>query len=136
MPEGGVVQPRVLVVEDEPHNRRIAAEILREEGFSVVEAADGEEALARLAGDRPDAVLLDLSLPRLDGYALARRIKADPRLRGIPVLALTAHALVGDEEKARAAGCDDYLAKPVDLDALVRAVRRAAGGKPCRSGPA
>jgi len=125
---------RVLLVEDDRHNRAIAAAVLRAEGFEVFEASDGEQALERVGGVRPDVVLLDLSLPKLDGTTVARRLKADPELRAIPLVALTAHALAGDEEKAREAGCDAYLAKPVDPEAIVRTVSDWVGRRPpCRS---
>lgn len=119
---------RVLVVEDDPHNRRIATTILRASGMEIEEASDGEAALAAIEARRPDVVLLDLSLPRLDGYGVARRLKADPRWRDLPLIAFTAHALTIDEARAREAGCDHFLAKPIDPDEIVRNVQRAAGG--------
>jgi two-component system cell cycle response regulator DivK len=123
----------VLLVEDDPHNRVIAATVLRASGYEVVLARDGEEALSFARSRPPDLVLLDLSLPKVDGYEVARRLRADPATRAVPILALTAHALKGDEAKARAAGCDGYLAKPVDPDAIVAAVDSAlGGGRPCR----
>lgn len=119
----------VLLVEDDPHNRVIAATVLRASGYEVVEVADGEEALSSARSRSPDLVLLDLSLPKVDGYEVARRLRADPSTRAVPILAFTAHALRGDEAKARAAGCDGYIAKPVDPEAIVAAVDSALGGR-------
>jgi CheY-like chemotaxis protein len=89
-----------------------------------VTADDGAAGVAKVAAERPDLVLMDLSLPVIDGWEATRRIKADPSTASIPVIALTAHAMSGDEEKAKAAGCDDFLTKPVDEDLLFAALRR------------
>jgi CheY-like chemotaxis protein len=89
-----------------------------------VTADDGAAGVAKAAAERPDLVLMDLSLPVIDGWEATRRIKADPSTASIPVIALTAHAMSGDEEKAKAAGCDDFLTKPVDEDLLFAALRR------------
>jgi CheY-like chemotaxis protein len=89
-----------------------------------VTAVDGAAGVAKAAAERPDLVLMDLSLPVIDGWEATRRIKADPSTASIPVIALTAHAMSGDEEKAKAAGCDDFLTKPVDEDLLFAALRR------------
>lgn len=103
---------RVLVVEDDEDNRRIVTKILTLDGFEVAEAVDGQQALAMTKDWRPDLILLDLGLPGLNGWEVAKRLKADAVLRSIPTIALTAFAMRGDEEQARAAGCDDYLPKP------------------------
>jgi CheY-like chemotaxis protein len=92
-------------------------------GYTVVVATDGAQGVAMAASERPDLVLMDLSLPVLDGWEATRRIKAAAETRGIPVIALTAHAMSGDEEKARAAGCDDFDTKPVELDRLLGKIR-------------
>jgi len=115
---------RVLLVEDNEHNRRIFAGVLTHFGFSVQEAEDGEEALTLVLRDPPDLVLVDLSLPVMDGWTLAGRLKQDPSLKHIPVVALTAHAMAGDRELALDAGCDEYLTKPISPKAVVAAVRR------------
>ena len=103
---------RVLVVEDDEDNRRIVTKILTLDGFEVAEAIDGQQALAMARDWKPDLILLDLGLPGLNGWEVAKHIKADANLRSIPTVALTAFAMRGDEEQARAAGCDDYLPKP------------------------
>jgi two-component system cell cycle response regulator DivK len=103
---------RVLVVEDTEDNRRILRDLLGSAGYDVVEASDGAEGLSAVARLRPDLVVLDIQLPVIDGYEVARRLKADPKTRDIPIVAVTSYALAGDEEKSRAAGCDAYVAKP------------------------
>ncbi|MBI3269966.1 MAG: response regulator [Planctomycetes bacterium] len=116
---------RILIVDDNPTNLKLARVILRYEGFEVRTAADAEEAVAAVAEFRPLLILMDLQLPGMDGLELTRRLKADPATREIRILALTAYAMKGDEEKAREAGCDGYLSKPVDSETLVGAVVRA-----------
>ncbi|HLH27238.1 MAG TPA: response regulator [Chloroflexota bacterium] len=116
---------RVLVVEDHPLNRELAEAILERAGYDVVAAEDGETALASVAARRPDVILLDVELPGISGLEVARRLKGDQATRGIPVVALTAYAMVGDEERARAAGCDDYVTKPIERPKLLGAVERA-----------
>jgi two-component system cell cycle response regulator DivK len=103
---------RVLVVEDDEDNRRIVTKILSLDGYEIAEAVDGAEALVMAREWHPDLILLDLGLPGLNGWEVERQIKADAALRAIPTIALTAFAMRGDEEQARAAGCDDYLPKP------------------------
>lgn len=103
---------KVLVVEDDADNRCILVKMLAVDGYQVIEAVDGVEALARVRSERPDIILMDLALPNLDGWEATRQLKADPLTRGIPIIALTAFAMRGDEEQARAAGCDDYVSKP------------------------
>ncbi|HEX4458006.1 MAG TPA: response regulator [Polyangia bacterium] len=115
---------RVLLVEDNPHNRKIFSGMLTHSGFEVVEAEDGHQAIAAMAKQLPDIVLMDLSIPGIDGWEVTRRFKADARTKAVPIIALTAHAMRGDEERARAAGCDHYLAKPVSPKKVVEEVRR------------
>ena len=103
---------RILVVEDHEDNRQILRVLLGSAGYQMIEAHDGETALTTAASERPDLILMDIQLPGLDGYEATRRIKADPALRGIPIIAVTSYALSGDEDKARAAGCAAYVAKP------------------------
>jgi two-component system, cell cycle response regulator DivK len=103
---------RILVVEDEEDNRRILRDLLTGAGYEMIEAENGEEALAAVARQRPDLILMDIQLPILDGYEATRRIKADPILKDVPIIALTSYALNSDEDKARAAGCDDFVPKP------------------------
>jgi CheY-like chemotaxis protein len=108
----------ILIVDDNPTNLKLARLLLAGEGYEVRSASDAEEALVVLRGFRPRLVLMDLQMPGMDGFELTRRLKADAAMRGIVILALTAYAMKGDEEKARAAGCDGYIAKPIDTRAL------------------
>jgi two-component system, cell cycle response regulator DivK len=103
---------RILVVEDQEDNRRILRDMLTSADYEIMEAESGEEALAAAAKQRPDLILMDIQLPIMDGYEATRRIKADPTLTDVPVIAVTSYALSGDEKKARAAGCDDFVPKP------------------------
>lgn len=113
---------RILVVEDNEVNQQVITRLLRRRGYEVVLASDGATGLAAVASERPDLVLMDMSLPVLDGWEATRQLKAEPSTRGIPVIALTAHAMVGDREKALGAGCDDYEIKPVDIERLVEKI--------------
>jgi two-component system cell cycle response regulator DivK len=114
---------RILVVEDQEDNRQILRDLLSSVGYELIEAEDGEQGLAAAAAHRPDLILMDIQMPVLDGYETTRRIKADPALRDIPVIAVTSYALSGDEGKARDAGCDDYVTKPYSPRALLAKVR-------------
>jgi two-component system cell cycle response regulator DivK len=106
------MKPKVLVADDDADNRAIAQDALELAGFDVVTATDGEEALKKIASEKPAVVLLDLSMPKIDGWEVARRVRANQELAHVSIIAFTAHALVGEELKAKSAGCDDYLAKP------------------------
>ncbi len=114
---------RILVVEDQEDNRKILRDLLTSADFEVIEAVDGEAGLAAAEAHRPDLILMDIQLPILDGYEATRRLKADAVLHTIPVIAVTAHALSGDDNKARAAGCDAYIAKPISPRQLLAKVR-------------
>jgi two-component system, cell cycle response regulator DivK len=114
---------RILVVEDTEDNRQIMRDLLSNAGYELVEAVTGEDGVAAAARERPDLILMDIQLPVMDGYEATRRIKADPATRGIPIIAVTSYALSGDEEKARAAGCDGYVAKPFSPRQLLAKVR-------------
>lgn len=116
--------PYVLIVEDDPTNRMLATRILSAAGITYAEAIDGEQALVLLEQRRPDLVLMDLSLPGIDGWEVTRRVRQHPELRSVPILAVSAHAMTGDREKALAAGCDDYLTKPYRPAHLIAAVNR------------
>ncbi len=109
---------RILVVEDNPDNRILISDILMALNYEVLVAEDGESGVALAQAERPDLILMDLSLPKKDGWTAAAEIKQDASLAHIPVIALTAHAMVGDREKALKAGCDDYVSKPIDLREL------------------
>lgn len=118
-------RPRVLVIEDIEINRDLLQQLL-EDDYEVRAAADGESGLAAVETWRPDIILLDLSLPKLDGWSVARAIRRDPGLQGMRVVALTAHAMRGDRESALAAGCDAYLSKPVDETELFAVLKNLA----------
>jgi CheY-like chemotaxis protein len=114
---------KILYVEDNEDNVYMLASRLRRRGFNVVAAEDGARGLAVARDERPDLILMDLSLPGLDGWEATRRLKAMPETAGIPVIALSAHVMAGDREQALAAGCDDYDAKPVDFERLLAKIR-------------
>jgi two-component system, cell cycle response regulator DivK len=118
---------RILVVEDQEDNRQIIRDLLATTDYVITEAANGEEALAVVAKERPDLILMDIQLPVMDGYEATRRIKADPALKAIPIIAVTSYALTGEEQKARAAGCDDYVAKPYSPRELLAKIREHLG---------
>ena len=109
----------LLLVEDNELNRDMLSRRLLRRGFEVLMALDGPQALSLAASARPALILMDLSLPLMDGWEATRRLKADPALRGIPVIALTAHAMEGDRQRALDAGCDDFDTKPIELDRLL-----------------
>jgi two-component system cell cycle response regulator DivK len=113
----------ILAVEDQEDNMQILRDLLTSAGFEIIEAENGEEAIAAVAKRRPDLILMDIQLPIIDGYEATRRIKADPTLRSIPIIAVTSHALSGDEEKAKAAGCDGFVPKPYSPRQLLAKVR-------------
>ncbi len=116
---------KILVIEDNEMNRDMLSRRLSRRGFGVIVARDGEEGLAMARADLPDLIIMDLSLPRIDGWEVTRRLKADESTRAIPVIALTAHAMSTDRDKALAAGCNDFDTKPVDFGRLVAKVQRA-----------
>ena len=114
---------RILVVEDHEDNRHIVRELLASAGFEMIEAGDGDEGLALARIHNPDLILMDIQLPVLDGYEATRRVKADPALRSIPVIAVTSYALSGDEAKTREAGCNGYIAKPYSPRQMLAMIR-------------
>jgi len=110
--------PCILVVDDNPTNLRLAADVLECEGYEILKAIDAEEAQQIIAQGRPQLVLLDIALPGMDGLTLTRKLRADEKTKNLPIVALTAFAMKGDEQKARDAGCDGYITKPIDTRAL------------------
>ena len=114
---------RILVIEDTEDNRRIMRDLLTNAGFGLIEAATGEDGVRMAEAERPDLILMDIQLPVMDGYEATRRIKANPALKHIPIIAVTSYALSGDEEKTRAAGCDGYVSKPFSPRMLLAKVR-------------
>jgi len=122
--------PLILVVDDFEDNREMYTQYLRFNGYRVAEAVDGLDALTKAAALQPDLIVMDLSLPRLDGWEATRRLKKDPVTSHIPVVALTGHALAGHAEGARDAGCDAFVTKPCIPADLEAEIRRVLGGKP------
>jgi CheY-like chemotaxis protein len=116
------MKPKILVADDDADNRAIAQDALEMAGYDVVTATDGEEALEKISSEKPAVILLDLSMPKVDGWEVARRVRANQGLAHVPIIAFTAHALVGEELKAKSAGCDDYLSKPCVPKTLVARV--------------
>ncbi|WP_137392414.1 response regulator [Rhodoligotrophos defluvii] len=121
---------KILLVEDNEMNRDMLSRRLNRHGFTVVIAPDGESGVAMAASEVPDIVLMDMSLPVVDGWEATRRIKADPRTSAIPVIALTAHAMASDEQRAREVGCDDYDTKPIELPRLLEKIQRLLPAAP------
>ncbi len=119
--------PRVLYVEDNEMNRDMLSRRLQRRGFEVLIAGDGEQGVTLAAAEKPDLILMDMSLPVLDGWEATRRIKAAPDTRRIPIIGLTAHAMAADRDKCLEAGCDDYDTKPVELGRLLEKIERLLG---------
>ena len=115
---------KILLVEDNELNRDMLSRRLIRRGYEVVMAFDGEEALANAVSEQPDLILMDMSLPKIDGWEATRRLKADPGLRAIPIIALTAHAMAGDRERALEAGCDEFDTKPIEFERLLAKMER------------
>ena len=113
---------KILVVEDNQDNRELVVKVLKINGYQVIEAVDGEEAIEKTKNENPDLILMDLFIPKIDGYEVTRRLKSDRDLKHIPVIAVTAHAMKGDMEKALAAGCDYYIPKPIDVRELPKQI--------------
>jgi CheY-like chemotaxis protein len=119
--------PRLLLVEDNEESRDALSRRLQRTGYEVLTAVDGQQGIEAVRAGSPDLVLMDMSLPVLDGWQATRQLKADPQTRHIPVIALTAHAMAGDREKALAAGCDEYETKPVEFDRLLGKIQGLLG---------
>jgi two-component system, cell cycle response regulator DivK len=120
---------RILVVEDQEDLRGVLRDLLTGSGYAVIEAGDGDAGVAKAKSDRPDLILKDIQMPVIDGYEATRRIKVEPALKPIPIIAVSSFAMKGDEEKARAAGCDHYVTKPYSPMQLLRLVRGFLGDK-------
>jgi len=114
--------PKILLVEDNEMNRDMLSRRLERKGYQVVLAVDGQSGVELAQAEAPDLILMDMSLPVLDGWEASRKLKADPRTRRVPIIALTAHVMAGDRERAIAAGCDDYDTKPVELPRLLEKI--------------
>lgn len=115
---------KILLVEDNEINRDMMLRRLQRRGFTVITAVDGQQAVDLTRSEKPDLVLMDMSLPVLDGWGATRQIKSDDAVKQIPIIGLTAHAMVGDREQALKAGCDDYATKPVDFEKLIELMNR------------
>jgi CheY-like chemotaxis protein len=118
---------KILLVEDNEMNRDMLSRRLQRQGYEIVLAVDGEEGLAKARSETPALILMDMSLPGIDGWEATRRLKAEPQTQRIPVIALTAHALAEDRDKATAAGCDDFDTKPVELARLLSKIQALLG---------
>lgn len=118
---------RILVVEDNSDNMTLIVDVLTSLEYDVIQANDGEHGVQLTEKEKPDLILMDLSLPRMDGWQATAYIKGKPELKHIPIIALTAHAMIGDKERALQAGCDDYLSKPIDLPELARKLTHYLG---------
>jgi CheY-like chemotaxis protein len=116
-------QPRILVVEDNPDNRTLILDLLRALNYAVLEAKDGIEGVEMALKEKPSLILMDLSLPRKDGWEATRELKANDEVSHIPIIALTAHAMLGDKERALETGCDDYVTKPINMMELTRKLK-------------
>jgi CheY-like chemotaxis protein len=121
---------RLLLVEDNEMNRDMLSRRLERKGYQILIAVDGQQGIDMAQAEKPDLILLDMSLPVVDGWEAARRLKADGETRGIPIIALTAHAMSGDREKAIEAGCNDYDTKPVELPRLLAKIEALLAHKP------
>jgi two-component system cell cycle response regulator DivK len=119
--------PKILLVEDNEMNRDMLSRRLERRGYEVVIAVDGQQGVDMARVEKPDLVLMDMSLPVLDGWEATRRLKAEADTRGVPIIALTAHAMAGDREKAMEAGCDDYDTKPIELPRLLGKIEELLG---------
>ena len=121
---------RILLVEDNEMNRDMLSRRLSRRGFEVLVAENGQSGVMMTASEKPDLVLMDMSLPVMDGWEAARRLKSDPDTSDIPIIALTAHAMASDRERALQAGCDDYDSKPVDMTRLIDKIQHLLGASP------
>jgi two-component system cell cycle response regulator DivK len=120
---------KILIVEDNQDSRELVVKVLKNKGYQTIEAADGEEALEKTATERPDLILLDISIPKIDGYEVAKRLKSQEEFKDIPIVALTAHAMKGDREKVIVSGFEGYISKPINVRELPDQVRSYLRGK-------
>ena len=118
---------RILIVEDNEDNFQLVRFLLERDGFEVISAANGQEGVETAMREKPDLILMDLSMPEMDGWTAAQKIKAEPETKAIPLLALTAHTLPGDRMRALEAGCDGYISKPINVEYLIKTVSSSIG---------
>lgn len=109
---------KILIVDDNQDSRELAVKVLKNRGYQMIEASDGEEALEKALAEKPDLILMDISIPKINGYEVTRRLKSQADFKATPIIALTAHAMKGDKEKALEAGCDGYISKPINVHEL------------------
>jgi len=120
---------RILIVDDNQDSRELVVKVLKNKGYEMIEATDGEEAIEKAVGERPDLILLDISIPKLDGYEVTRRLKSREEFKETPIVALTAHAMKGDRAKALEVGCEGYISKPINIRELPDQVKSYLRGK-------
>jgi two-component system cell cycle response regulator DivK len=120
---------KILIVDDNQDSRELVVKVLKTRGYQTIEAVDGEEALEKAVAERPDLILMDRSLPKIDGYEVTRRLKGQEEFKDIPIVALTAHAMSGDREKALEAGCEGYISKPINVRELPELITSYLRGK-------
>jgi two-component system cell cycle response regulator DivK len=120
---------KILIVDDNQDSRELVVKVLKTRGYETIEAVDGGEALEKAAAERPDLILMDRSIPKIDGYEVTRRLKGQQEFKHIPIVALTAHAMRGDREKALEAGCEGYISKPINVRELPELIRSYLQGK-------
>jgi len=121
--------PKILIVDDNQDSRELVVKILKSRGYQTAEAVDGEEALKKAEEERPDLILMDISIPKIDGYEVTKRLKSREEFRDVPIVALTAHAMKGDREKALEAGCEGYISKPINIRELPNQIKDFLRGK-------
>lgn len=119
----------ILVVDDNEDSRELVRKILKKQGYEVIEAIDGEDAIAKAIAYRPDLILMDISIPKIDGYEATRRLKERPDFKNTPIIAFTAHAMRGDQEKALEAGCNGYISKPINVREFPEQIKIYLKGK-------
>lgn len=120
---------KILVVDDNRDSRELVVKVLKNKGYEMIEANDGEEALEKAVAERPDLILMDIAIPKIDGYEVTRRLKSKEEFKDIPIVALTAHAMRGDREKALEAGCEGYISKPINVRELPEQISSYLKGK-------
>lgn len=120
---------KILVVDDNRDSRELVVKVLKNKGYEMIEATDGEEALEKAVAERPDLILMDIAIPKIDGYEVTRRLKSKEEFKDIPIVALTAHAMRGDREKALEAGCEGYISKPINVRELPEQISSYLKGK-------
>ena len=114
---------KILIVDDNQDSRELAVKVLKNVGYQMIEAADGEDALEKAVAENPDLILMDISIPKIDGYEVTRRLKSQVSFKNTPIIALTAHAMKGDKEKAMESGCEGYISKPIDIHELPNQIK-------------